>query len=97
MAKIVSERKLVHIKYAVALLILAASLHHIHYTPKTIAYSTDVIVLYGLIFYLLFAGVRRIRVVPVRAVVVALTMGLIYYFRPIQWSTVAIFSLAALF
>lgn len=93
----VEDRKRTHIKYAVAIIIIAVSLYDIHYTPKTVAYSTDVIVLYGIIFYLVFSGIRRIRILPVRAFVVALTMGFVYYFRPIQWSTVAIFSLAALF
>lgn len=91
------ERRLVHIKYAVAVIILAAALFDIHYTPKTVTYSTDVIVLFGLIFYLVFAGLRRIRIVAVRAAIVALIMGSLHFYRPMQWSTVAIFSLVALF
>lgn len=93
----VEDRKRAYVKYAVAVIVIAVCLYDIHYTPKTIAYSTDVIVLYGIIFYLVFAGIRRIRILPVRVFVVALIMGFVYYFRSIQWSTVAIFSLAALF
>lgn len=93
----IDERRLLHIKYAVAVIVLAAASYDIHYTPKTIAYSTDVIVLFGLIFYVVFAGLRRIRRVSVRALIASLSMGLILYFRPMQWSTVAIFALVVLF
>lgn len=93
----IDEKRLLHIKYIVSVLILAAAVCHIHYTPKTIAYSTDVIVLFGLAFYLVFAGLRRITVLSVRALAVALIMGFLHYFRPLQWSTIAIFSLSALF
>lgn len=97
MANTEVERRLVHIKYAVVVIILAAAAFDIHYTPKTVTYSTDVIVLFGLIFYVVFAGLRRIRVVPVRALIVALIIGSLHYFRPMQWSTVAIFFVVALF
>lgn len=97
MANTSEDRRAAYAKYAVAAVVLAASLYHIHYTPKTLSYSTDVIVLFGVIFYLLFAGIRRIRAIPVRALAVALIMGLVYYFRPMQWSTIALFALTALF
>lgn len=91
------DRRLVRLKYAVAVVVLAAALYDIHYAPKTVTYSTDVIVLFGVIFYLVFSGIRKIRIWPVRALVVALTMGFVCYFRTLQWSTIAIFSLVALF
>lgn len=85
------------IKYSVAVVIMAASLYHIHTTPKTTAYSTDVIVLFGVLFYVVFSALRKIGKLFVRAAVIALFVGAVYYYRSIQWSTIAILCLAALF